>query len=79
MEKMVKENLSLQWLTDLLYSWGSDTPSEVIWGINAFIDYLNARYQINIEYMIEFDDSNHNQIIAKDISEFLNKLELNQN
>ena len=32
------------WLTTLLYSWGGDTPPEVVWGLNEMIDLLRVHH-----------------------------------
>ena len=41
------------WLTTLLYSWGGDTPQEVIWGINGMIQWLNEKHGFQLEELYE--------------------------
>ena len=36
----------------LLYSWGSDTPPEVLWGMNEMLEWLEEEHDVlfNIRY-----------------------------
>jgi len=36
-------------LRTLLHSWGSDTPPEVIWGLNDMIAWLELEYNVTID------------------------------
>jgi len=60
------KNMIYKFLSTLLYSWGGDAPSEVIWAGNEFIDFLNYKYKFNIAYLQEIDiDDNNSNIIEQ--------------
>lgn len=59
-------SLEYKWLTTLLYSWGSDTPQEVIWGINEMVQWLNEKHGFELEelyepYSSEAEDPDYNE------------------
>jgi len=35
-------------LGTLLYSWGSDTPNEVIWGLNELVQFFSEKYDTSL-------------------------------
>jgi hypothetical protein len=39
----MKRELFIKALNTMLYSWGSDTPSEAIWAFNEFMDFYEAQ------------------------------------
>jgi len=42
------------WLATFLYSYGSECPAEVIWGINEMVDWLKDTHGFTeLEYLIE--------------------------
>ena len=41
------------WISTLLYSFGSECPAEVIWGINEMVDWLNNHHGFQLEYLME--------------------------
>jgi len=38
----------------LLHSWGSETPPEVIWGLNELVDWAETEFGVTIDK--RFDD-----------------------
>lgn len=42
-------------LSTLFFSWGSDTPSEVMWGANDILDWFEAEYSVKLG--IRFEES----------------------
>jgi hypothetical protein len=42
-------------LSTLFFSWGSDTPSEVIWGANDLLDWFESEYNVTLN--IRFEES----------------------
>lgn len=57
-------------ITTLAYSWGSDTPPEVFWGLNDLIDFLNAEYHVSIPKM-ESEDGEAIEKLLNDIDNLL--------
>jgi hypothetical protein len=49
----------------LLHSWGSDTPQEVIWGLNEMVDWLEHEYNVTIS--TRFSDPYANDAIDPDV------------
>jgi len=37
----------------LLFTWGSEAPAEVIWGLNEMIEWLEQEYNIKIDGRFE--------------------------
>ena len=50
---MKEKDLFIKSIETLLNSWGSDTPDEVIWGLNEMLDWFEKEYnvQLNIRFM----------------------------
>ena len=42
-----------KFFSTILYSWGSDTPQEVIWGLNDLLDWVKSK---GFQTTLEFDD-----------------------
>ena len=42
-----------KWINTLLYSFGSDAPVEVYWGINEMIDWLNDKHKFQLKHLEE--------------------------
>lgn len=40
------------WISTLLYSFGSEAPEEVFWGINELVDWLNKTHGFQLEPLI---------------------------
>ena len=36
-------------INELLYSWGSDTPAEAIWALQKFTEMLNDKFGFELE------------------------------
>ena len=36
-------------INTLLYSWGGDTPEEVVWGLNELMQWVEKEYDIQLE------------------------------
>ena len=51
----------LKSMSTLLYSWGSDTPPEVIWGLNELLDWLEEEYDTTIDMRFQEDDGEQNE------------------
>ena len=47
---MKNKNDFIEAIITLLYSWGGDTPSEVIWGLNELINWIEIEYNVVIKY-----------------------------
>jgi len=64
----------LEAMDTLLNSWGSETPSEAIWGLNEIVDWLEKEYNVTIEK--RFDEPFDEGAICSDevIAEIKNKL-----
>ena len=41
------------WIRTLLYSWGSETPVEVIWGLNEMVKWLNEKHRFQLNELYE--------------------------
>lgn len=61
-------------INTLLYSFGSEAPCEVIWGLNEMIEWLNEKHKFSIDFLeepysekYESEDYNEEKII-NDIS-----------
>jgi len=37
----------------LLFSWGSDAPAEVVWGLNEMVEWLETEHNIKIDGRFE--------------------------
>jgi hypothetical protein len=48
-------------INTLFFSWGSDTPTEVYWGVNELLDWYEKEF--NIELGIRFDRDNYEEVI----------------
>jgi hypothetical protein len=59
----------------LLFSWGSDTPSEAIWSANELIEWIESEFSVNIPS--RFDETNPDvyQTVVDDIKLSLNSIE----
>lgn len=60
-------------LGTLFYSWGSDTPSEVIWGANDLLDWYELEFNVSLDIrFLEDQDgcgcSNYDMVIASILS-----------
>ena len=51
-------------LSTLLYSWGGDTPPEVMWGLNELIDLINSKIKLQpkLEYLCEVETEAYEDI-----------------
>jgi len=66
-------------LNELLYSWGSDTPTEAIWALQKFTEMLNTKFGFELEAPSEdeyFDDTFDKKVEA--IAKAFDELECNQ-
>jgi hypothetical protein len=68
-----------QFFLTIMYSWGSDTPQEVIWGLNDLLKFAKSKgFQTDLEFdvvnMYDEPEStavhNNNEILAKELSKF---------
>ena len=65
---MKNKELFINALSTLFYSWGSDTPSEVIWGGNDLLDWYEKEYNIKLNIRFTEDQnycgcSNYEEVI----------------
>ena len=53
----------------ILYSWGSDTPPEVIWGLNNLLTWAKSK---GFKTHLCFEESvqNDNETLVKELSDF---------
>jgi hypothetical protein len=69
-----------KFFSTILHSWGSDTPQEVIWGLNDLLKWAKSK---GFQTTLEFDDvcyyndeptqtkvSNDNETLVKELSDF---------
>ena len=47
---MKNAELLIEAMKTLLFSWGGDTPSEAVWGVNGLLDFYEAETGISIGY-----------------------------
>ena len=47
-------------LGTLFYSWGGDTPPEVIWGTNELLEWFEAEYNVSLGERFDEDLDNRN-------------------
>ena len=66
---MKEKELFLKALNCLFFSWGSDTPQEVIWGGNDLLIWFEKEYQIELGIRFKEDEKtyelNFEQVIEK--------------
>ena len=62
----MEKDLFIKALSTLLYSWGSDTPSEAIWAANEFLDYFEKINGITLSGRFEEIDETPNWYINND-------------
>ena len=51
----------------LLYSWGGDTPSEAVWGVNELLNFYEAETGISIGFRYN-ENWNENDIVVDGIT-----------
>ena len=62
----MEKDLFIKALSTLLYSWGSDTPSEAIWAANEFLDYFEKINGITLSGRFEEIDETPNWYVNND-------------
>ena len=66
-EKIINKELLIKSLGTLFYSWGGDTPPEVIWGGNEILDWIEIEF--NVKFIIRFseeeDNYNYDEVIEE--------------
>ena len=65
---MKNKELFLKALQTLFYSWGGDTPSEVIWGANELLEWFEKEYNVLIKERFVEDSmigSNYDAVIEE--------------
>ncbi len=74
---------TLEWVSTLLYSFGSDAPQEVYWGINEMIDWLNDKHGFELKHLIcpywtESAEESEQEVYKKqqDLSDALRSLKI---
>jgi len=53
-------------LDTMFYSWGGDTPEEIIWSANELLDWLEIEFNLKILIRFEIDEgycSNYEDVI----------------
>lgn len=45
---MNEKELFINAIETLYDSWGSDTPSEVVWGINKLLEWYESEYDVEL-------------------------------
>jgi len=63
---MIEKEKFISALSTLFWSWGGDTPSEVIWGANELLEWFEKEH--NVKLGVEFEEGNedafnYNQVI----------------
>ena len=68
-----------QFFSTILYSWGSDTPQEVIWGLNDLLNFAKTKgFQTDLEFDVvnmynepeATEVHNNNETLVKELSKF---------
>lgn len=68
-----------QFFSTIMYSWGSDTPQEVIWGLNNLLKWAKSKgFQTTLEFDVvnAYDDPqatqvhNDNETLVAELSKF---------
>lgn len=54
---MKNKELFLKALSTLCYSWGSDTPVEVVWAFNELLDWYEQEYNVTCPYRLLENDN----------------------
>ena len=55
----------------ILHSWGSDTPQEVIWGLNDLLEWAKSKgFQTTLEFEESTSTQNDNETLVKELSDF---------
>ncbi len=68
---MTNKDLLIGAIETLTYSWGSDTPQEVYWGLTELITFLNAEYNVCIPPLIPDGEGNAIEYLIEDIKRLL--------
>lgn len=55
----------------LLYSWGGDTPSEAIWGLNNIVEWIEKEYNIKINNRFSEDPEDDKQKVIRELKKKL--------
>ena len=63
---MKEKKLFIKNLNTLFFSWGMDTPDEVIWGANELLDWFEKEYGVIINNRFKEMGENFDDVI-KDI------------
>lgn len=61
----------------IMHSWGSNTPPEVIWGLNDLLDWAKGKgFQPSENVSFSEDDRDHevNELLVKELSEWFENL-----
>ena len=58
---MKYKEMFIKSLNCLFFSWGGDTPHEVIWGANDLLDWYEKEYNVSLE--IRFNEENFDEVI----------------
>ena len=71
---MKRKREFIESIKTLLYSWGSDTPPEAIWGLNELIDWFEKEYNTKIKHRFaELDEED--DIYTEDYDLVIEELE----
>ena len=60
---MLNKELFVKALSGLFFSWGGDTPPEVIWGANDLLDWFEKEYNVQLNIRFEEGETNYNEVI----------------
>ena len=54
--KQITKNKLWESIRGLFYSWGSDTPPEVLWNIPGIIEGINLQFGLDLPTTFDDDD-----------------------
>lgn len=62
---MMNKEMFFKSIHTLLFSWGSEAPAEVTWGLNELLDWYEHAYDIKFPDRFNEDGSNHAEVYHK--------------
>ena len=70
MSKVIhQKEMLIKALSTLFFSWGSDTPDEVFWGVNDLLAWYEKEFDVQLNIRFERDEStydiNYEEVIQK--------------
>ena len=62
---MIYQNAFMGVINTMLFSWGSDAPSEAVWSANELLDWAEKEFGITINARFEeYAEDGHQSVLA---------------